>query len=172
MGPTNRDSEPPAADYEELVRLAERAMAGERGDHTLQATALAHEAWLRLVRDQGSTAAPAPFAFRAARAMRQVLIEHARARATLKRSADRRETLGLEPEAPERDAYLIALNDALADLGAMDAQLGQIVELRFFGGHTVEETARIVGVSPRTVKRAWAVARGWLHQAIADGAAR
>jgi RNA polymerase sigma factor (TIGR02999 family) len=170
MGSTKLEDE---AFYEELRRLAREKMRGERAGHTLDPTALAHEAWLRISKDADpSLVDPDRFAPIAAVAMRRILVEHARARQALKRSSDRALGLDTEPRAPEPDAWLVALDEALGRLAARDADLARIVELRFFGGQTVEDTARLVGVSPRTVKRSWAVAKGWLAREMGGGDAQ
>ena len=152
--------------YQHLHRLAANYMRGERPDHTLQTTALVNEAYLRLVppketgwRDR------AHFFGVAARLMREILVEHARARHAGKRGG-KIEKFSLDQAlefSPARSRELIELDDALECLGRLDPQQARVVELRFFGGLTVEETAEALGVSPRTVKRDWAVARAWLH---------
>ena len=158
--------------YDELRRLADQCFRGEPGDQTLQPTALVHEVYLRLV----GTSSPidwtnrAQFFAVAARAMRHLLIDHARRRRAVRRGGDRCK-LALEDvsePAQDRDAYLVALDDALTDLAVVDRPLCRIIELRFFGGLSVEETAQVVGVSPATVKRRWRLAKGWLHHQIAQ----
>ena len=154
--------------YDELRALARGYMRSERPDHTLQSTALVHDAYVRLVGESAvQWEGRAHFMRIAARAMRQVLVEHARRRGALKRGAGaKRVTLAeAELEAPSDD-YLVALDEALPLLEERDPQAARIVELRFFGGLTVEETAENIGVSARTVKRDWRVAKGWLHQQI------
>ena len=148
------------ADHAELRRLARSFLRGERRDHTLAPTDLVHEAFLRLdpERARGDRIA-------AARVMREVLIDHARRRAAAKRSGGTRTPL-TEDVALERDAYVLALDDALADLASVDPELASVVELRFFGGATVEETAEALAISPRTVKRRWQLAKAWLHREI------
>lgn len=154
--------------YQELRLLARTALQGERAGHTLQPTALAHEAWLRLPREAARYDEP-HFRFAAARALRQVLIDHARIRSARKRGGGRPEPLPDDAMAPERDEYLLALDEALGDLAQRDAELARIVELRFFAGYSVEETAALIGVSPRGVVRGWRVAKGWLHRRIQAG---
>jgi RNA polymerase sigma-70 factor, ECF subfamily len=157
--------------YHELRRLAESAMRAERAGHTLQPTALVHEAFLRLSRNQGGFESRAHFLGVAAGAMRRVLVDHARGRNAQKRGSgttlvtvtDLDELPQLAPE----DVDLLVLDDALSRLAALDARQGQIVELRFFGGLSVEETAALVGVSERTVKREWQVSRAWLRREMA-----
>lgn len=157
--------------YDELRRLAAAALRRERADHTLQPTALVHEAFLRLVdvpedrwNDRGH------FIALAARAMRRVLVDHARGRNALKRgNAEVRvpfEDVDIAAGEPG-DVDLVALDDVLERLAALDARQARIVELRFFGGLTVEETAALIGSSPRTVKRDWQMARAWLRRELA-----
>ena len=157
--------------YDELRRAASSALRRERADHTLQPTALVHEAFLRLA---GLPAAPwqdrGHFVAIAARVMRQVLVDHARGRQALKRgpAAIRVPLEGVEaPATPGGDVDLVALDDALERLTSIDARQGRIVELRFFGGLTVEETATLIGASERTVKRDWQMARAWLKRELA-----
>jgi RNA polymerase sigma factor (TIGR02999 family) len=140
-------------------------MAGEPKGHTLQATALVNEVYLRLVNGRSvNWQNRAHFLAVAARLMRRILVDFARARRYQKRGGDAiRVTLsdGLElPEEPGRD--LVALDDALEALGALDERKGRVIEMRFFGGLTVEETAEALHVSPETVKRDWKLAKAWL----------
>ena len=158
--------------YRELRRLAEAAMRAERANHTLQPTALVHEAFLRLASDQGRFESRAHFLGVAAGAMRRVLVDHARGRNAQKRG--RGATLvtvqdldDLPQPAATEDLDLVVLDDALSRLTVLDARQGQIVELRFFGGLSVEETAAVVGVSERTEKREWQISRAWLRREIA-----
>ena len=155
--------------YDELRRLAASYMRQERQDHTLQSTALVNEAYLKLV-DQKNVVWQnrAHFFGIAAQMIRRILVDHARAHKAEKRgggagvlSLD--EAIGV-PE--RRDVEVLALNDALTRLTEMDPQQGRIVELRFFTGLSIEETAEVVGVSPATVKREWAAARAWLFREI------
>jgi RNA polymerase sigma-70 factor (ECF subfamily) len=152
--------------YERLHRLAARYMRGERPDHTLQATALVNEAYLRLVPQEGRGWEDRVHFFAvASRLMRQILVEHARGRQAGKRGG-RAAKLPLDEAlevSPSRSRDLIQLDNALKSLGRLDPQQARVVELRFFGGLTVEETAEVLGISPRTVKRDWRVARLWLH---------
>ena len=159
--------------YDDLRRLADRYFRDEPADQTLQPTALVHEVYMRLV----GSSTPIEFKNRAqffavaAQAMRHLLIDHARRRRAARRGGGR-PRLSLEDvsePAADRDEYLVALDDALTDLDAVDRQLSRIIELRFFGGLTVEETAHVVGVSPITVKRRWRLAKGWLHRQIVQG---
>jgi RNA polymerase sigma factor (TIGR02999 family) len=156
-----------------LRELATRVLRGERPDHTLAPTDLVHEAWLRLANRSGGSGGPAadgaPDRLFAARVMRQVLVDHARRRAAAKREGNRgvRE---LDPDqvALARDEYVVALDGALAELAESDPELAAVVDLRFFGGLSVEETAAALATSPRTVKRRWQVAKAWLHREIAE----
>ena len=156
--------------YEELHRLARRYMRQERPDHTLQATSLVNEAYLRLIdvnrvewRDR------AHFLAVAAQMMRRILVESARSRRRQKRGGgavhvnfdDVQELPDLKEQ---RD--LVALSDALSALATFDARMGQVVELRFFGGLTVEEAAEVLNVSPETVMRDWKTAKAWLLREI------
>ena len=158
--------------YRELRRLAESAMRAERVNHTLQPTALVHEAFLRLAGDHGRFESRAHFLGVAASAMRRVLVDHARGHNAQKRG--RGATLvtvhdldDLPQPAASEDLDLVVLDDALSRLSVLDARQGQIVELRFFGGLSVEETAAVVGVSERTIKREWQLSRAWLRREIA-----
>jgi RNA polymerase sigma factor (TIGR02999 family) len=151
--------------YDHLHRLARRAMAGERPDHTLQPTVLVHEALLRLVsHDSMEWANRKHFFAVAANLMRRILIDHAREVHAVKRGSGGKvcldEAAGLTYA---RSDDLLALDEALTRLAAMDPRQGQIVELRFFAGLTEEEIAAALDVSPRTVKRDWQIARAWLH---------
>jgi RNA polymerase sigma factor (TIGR02999 family) len=142
--------------YAELHRQASRAMRREADDHTLQATALVHEAYLRLV-DQRRAAWQnrAQFFGVAAQAMRRILVDHARAQNAEKRGG------GVQCD---HSMDVLALHDALDTLAAMDPDQARLVELRYFGGLNIDETAEALGVSPATVKREWAVARAWLRR--------
>ena len=162
-----------AAIYDELHRQAARAMRREGDAHTLQATAVVHEAYLRLV-DQRRVEwrSRAHFFGVAAQMMRRVLVDHARARLADKRGgALQRVTLGHASAGSETDADLdvLALHDALERLAALDPDQARLVELRYFGGLGIEDTAEALGVSPATMKREWAVARAWLRREL-DGA--
>ena len=157
--------------HQELRRLARRQMAGEHPGHTLQTTALVNEAYLRLVdlgrmrwQDRGH------FLGMSARLMRRILVDHARVRRARKRGgADHK--VPLEQAASvstERAVDLIAMDDALDALAAIDSRKSQVVEMRFFGGLSIEETAKALDVSPETVKRDWRVAKVWLLREL-DG---
>jgi RNA polymerase sigma factor (TIGR02999 family) len=152
--------------YRELRRLAHRYLQRERPDHTLQSTALVHEAYLRLSKQKQVTFQNrAHFFAVSAQLMRQILVEYARSHRAAKRGGGYK--LSLE-EAPwlseERRVELVLLDDALNGLARLDLQQSRVVELRFFGGLSIEETAEVLGISPATVKRDWATARLWLQR--------
>ena len=158
--------------YGELHRLAHRYMLRERVGHTLQTTALVNEAYLKLI-----DASKVPWQNRAhffaisAGLMRRILVDFARTRGSRKRGGDVRK-LELDESrvaAPERNSDLIALDSALTSLAAIDPRQARVVELRYFGGLEVEETAEVLGISPRTVKREWAVAKLWLLREMKQG---
>jgi RNA polymerase sigma-70 factor, ECF subfamily len=154
--------------YDELRRLAGRAMKDQRSDHTLQPTALVHEVYLKLASSAG--AAPTDrthFLATAARAMRQILVDHARARGAGKRGGGAfKVTLSLAG-ASEAEAFdLLAFDEALRRLESLDEQQARIVELRYLVGLSVEEVAESLGVSPRTVKRDAAMAKAWLFREL------
>jgi RNA polymerase sigma factor (TIGR02999 family) len=155
--------------YEELRRLAHYYLQRERSDHTLQSTALVHEAYLRLA---GGNVPEwqnrAHFFGIAAHIMRQILVEYARAHSAAKRGGSAcKLTLDEAFALPEpRDIDIVALDEALTNLAALDAQQSRIVELRFFAGLTIEDTSEVLGISPATVKRDWTSARAWLHREI------
>lgn len=152
--------------YEHLHRLAAHYMRQERPDHTLQATALMNEAYLRLVSQENTDWQDrAHFFGIAARLMRQILVDHARGHQAGKRGglAEKLPLDELREFSPTKSRELVQLDDALRSLEELDPRQARIVELRFFGGLTVEETAEVLGISPRTVKREWSVARAWLH---------
>jgi RNA polymerase sigma-70 factor, ECF subfamily len=157
--------------YDELHRLAAAYMSRERGNHTLQTTALVNEAYLRLV-DQKSAGWQdrAHFFAVAAKVMRQILIDHARGRARAKRGGGG-QRVSLDEGAmlsEERAADLLALDEALRKLAGLDQRKSEVVELRFFGGLTVEETAEVLNVTPKTVTRDWTMARAWLYRELAS----
>jgi DNA-directed RNA polymerase specialized sigma24 family protein len=136
--------------YDELRRVAQHYLRRERCDHTLQSTALVHEAYMRLAgQSQPQWQNRAHFFGIAAHLMRQILVEHARGRGAAKRGGN-----------------AIALDRALQELSELDAQQGRIVELRFFAGLSIEATSEVLGVSPATVKRDWVTARAWLFRAM------
>ena len=152
--------------YDELRRLARRYMAHERAGHTLQATALVNEAYLRLMREKAHYwQNRAHFCAIAAGAMREILVERARARAASKRGGSRVRVSLEKALVSKEDASfdLLALHEALERLNRLDPQLARVVELRFFGGLTVEEAAEVTGASPATIKRGWSMAKAWLR---------
>jgi RNA polymerase sigma factor (TIGR02999 family) len=157
--------------YSELKKLARAYMRRERDDNTLQTTALVHEAYLRLVRHQSPNwQGRSHFFGIAAQLMRQILIDHARGRLRRKRGGAK-VVLPLDEAlvfSPEQSKELVKLDEALNRLAKLDARQSRIVELRFFGGLSVEETAELLGVSPKTVKRDWAAAKAWLHAEVRD----
>jgi RNA polymerase sigma factor (TIGR02999 family) len=155
--------------YDELHRLAARQIRKELPGHTLQTTVLVNEAYLRLI-DQTRVRWQnrAQFFGIAAQLMRRILVDHARNRAYLKRGGDV-ETVELEEVAvvsPERSAEVVAVDDALKGLASLDPRKSQIVELRFFGGLSIEETAEVLKLSPGTIMREWTLAKAWLHREI------
>ena len=155
--------------YEELHRQAVRFFRRERAGHTLQPTALVNEVYLRLINQhETSWQNRAQFFGIAAQMMRRILVSHARAREAKKRgSAAQHITLDEEvAAAPERDLNLLALDDALTRLETIDPEKSRMVELRFFSGLSVEATAEVMGVSPRTIDRQWQTAKAWLHREI------
>jgi RNA polymerase sigma factor (TIGR02999 family) len=154
--------------YEELRRLARRYLQRENPGHTLQGTALVHEAYIRLIDQNVSWQSRAHFFGIAAQMMRRILVDHARARNAVKRGDGAcRVTLDEGLVASEsRDVNILALDEALTRLAQLDQQQSQIVELRFFGGLSIEDTSEILKISPATVKRDWAMARAWLHREI------
>jgi len=157
--------------YDELRRLARRYMARERPGQSLQATALVHEAYLRLLKGKDRPwRNRTHFLAIAANSMRQILVERARARAATKRGGSRvRVTLHEDVAAGgEASIDLLALDEALTQLGGLDPQLARIVELRFFGGLNIEETAEAIAASPATVKRSWSLARAWLKRELSE----
>ena len=158
--------------YDELRRLAAHYLQRERPDHTLQATTLVHEMYLRMV-DQRRVhwQNRAHFFGLAATFMRRILVDYARSQHTAKRGGSVQklsldEAIGVPGG---RDVGLVALDDALTALAAVDPQQSRIVELRFFGGLTIEETGEVLGVSPATVSSEWSLARAWLRRAIDKG---
>ena len=155
--------------YKELRERAHRQLAGRRSGDTLSTTALVHEAYLKLTGSAHQTYEDRIHFFAvASRAMRQILVDYARRHAAAKRGSGDR-PLSLDPEAvpgPGRAEELLELDEALARLERLDERLGRVVELRFFGGLSVEEVGDAMGVSPRTVKRDWRKARAFLYQTI------
>jgi RNA polymerase sigma-70 factor (ECF subfamily) len=160
--------------YDELHRLASGYLSRERADHTLQPTALVHEAYLRLINQHDvDWRNRAQFLGVAAGLMRRILVNHARDRAAAKRPGDReRVSLSLvEVPSGGPDVDVIALEDALERLAALDERKARVVELRFFGGLTTDEVAEVLGISRATVEREWSFSRAWLFDALggADG---
>lgn len=155
--------------YDEMRRLAASYLRRERPGQTLQGTALVHEAYLRLLQDAHlSWQNRAHFLGIAARSMRQILIERARARHAVKRGGEQ-VRVTLEPglvATPSQGFDLEVLDDALTRLAAFDAELARVVEVRFFGGLSIEEAAEALNVSPATVKRRWTVAKAWLAREL------
>ena len=155
--------------YNELRRVAHNHLRKERPDHTLETTALVHEAYICLIKQQQ----PTEFANRAhffavcANLMRQILVQYARRRKAAKRGAGYKLVLEGAIALPQsRSVDLVALDDALNELTKLDAQQSRIVELRFFAGLSIEETAEVLDISPATVKRHWTTAKIWLHDEI------
>jgi len=158
--------------YQQLRSMAAARMRGEKKGHTLQATALVHEAYLRLVGDDsGGWANRGQFFRAAAEAMRRILIEHARRRGRLKRGGDqRRQPLDVLDLASDADTdNILELDAATTRLQERDARAAEIVHLRFYGGLSVEEAAAALGLSERTVKREWTFARAWLYGELSAG---
>jgi RNA polymerase sigma factor (TIGR02999 family) len=157
--------------YDELHALAHHYLRGERTGHTLQTTALVHEAYLRLA-EQGpfQTENRPHFMAVAAQLMRQILVDYARSYRAAKRGPDCRVELHDDLEKPQRQAAdVVALDDALTDLAKLDVQQARIVELRFFSGLTVDETAALLGISAATVGRDWTMAKAWLSREMRRG---
>jgi RNA polymerase sigma-70 factor (ECF subfamily) len=152
--------------YDELRRLARSYMRRERPDHTLQATALVNEAYLKLVEQRSSNwQSRAHFFGVAAQVMRRILIDHARGHLRQKRGGEYEKVVLNEALvfSPEQSAELLAVDEALEKLARLDERQARVVELRFFGGLSVEEAAAVLGISPKTVKRDWSVAKAWLY---------
>jgi RNA polymerase sigma factor (TIGR02999 family) len=165
--------------YEQLREMARTRMACERSEHTLQATALVHEAYLRLVGQQPVTwESRRHFFFAASRAMQQILIEHARARGRVKRGgaadgAPRRLPLDLVNLAHESDPdEILALDEAFCRLEKEEPEAAAVVRMRFFSGLSGDETAAVLAISPRQVDRLWAFARAWLYRELAGDSGR
>ncbi len=160
--------------YDELKRIAQRYLRNERHGHTLQSTALVHEAYVRLTNQQlPQWQNRAHFFAVAAQLMRQILVDHARAHRADKRGGGAcKLTMKEAEQSPQKvDVDVIALDDALKTLSELDVQQGKVVELKFFGGLSIEETAEVLGVSASTVKRDWITARAWLHRELDRSAA-
>ena len=158
--------------YNELRRLAAHKLAKDKNAHTIQATMLVHDAWLRLSADAGAAFENrAHFFSAAAEAMRRILVESADRRNASKRGGgvEHVDIAGLEIEAPcGTDDELLAVNESLERLAAVDPQKAELVKLRYYAGITIEETAALLGIAVPTANRHWAYARAWLHQDISD----
>jgi RNA polymerase sigma factor (TIGR02999 family) len=152
--------------YEELRRVARRHLRGERKNHTLQTTALIHEAYLRLAEGGGADVQNrSHFVALASRMMRQVLVDHARTRLAAKRQGGVRVSLSEASDVSDQsDVDVLAIDEALSRLSALDEQQAHVVELRYFGGLSIVETAHALKVSAATVKREWTTARAWLRR--------
>ena len=176
QAPAETSPTPIAADslapvvYQELRRLAHAYLRNERADHTLQATALVHEVYLRLRSQSREWNERGAFVGVAAHVMRQILVEYARARHREKRGGKVQSRVPFDDVVATIDASQaerwVALDEALDRLAALSARQAQVVELRYFGGLTLEETASVLKISPKTVKRDWAAARGWLRREL------
>ena len=155
--------------YDELHRIAKRYMGGERAGRTMQTTALVNEAYLRLVdSSQVHWQNRAHFFAIAAQLMRRILVDFARSRHNLKRGGEAKQ-VSLDEAlviSPERGADMVALDEALQALAALDPRQSQVVELRFFGGLSINETAEVLKVSEGTVRRDWSLAKAWLHREL------
>jgi RNA polymerase sigma factor (TIGR02999 family) len=155
--------------YDELHKLASRYLRRERPDHTLQTTALVHEAYLKLVdQREANWENRVQFFAVAAQLMRRILVDYARRHRASKRGGDVYK-LSLEEAllpSEEKDAELLALDEALDRLATIDSQQSRVVELRVFAGLSLEETAQALNISPRTVRREWSMAKAWLHRQI------
>jgi RNA polymerase sigma-70 factor, ECF subfamily len=160
--------------YDELKRCAARQLRRERAGHMLQTTALVHEVYDKLLDQRADWKNRGHFMAFAATSMRRVLVDYARARAADKRGGEWErlsiDVAELVPDDSARD--VLDLHDAIDELAAFDPEQARLVELRFFGGYSIEETAAVLGTSPTTVKREWEVARAWLHRRLRDGGQR
>ncbi len=155
--------------YAELRRIANHYLRAERSDHTLQSTALVHEAYMRLTQqDLPQWQNRAHFFAVAAQLMRQILVDHARTHRASKRGGNLYKLAldDAEDHAVVQDVDVVALDDALKSLANMDAQQSRVVELKFFAGLSVDDTAEVLGISPSTVKRDWTTARAWLFREL------
>ena len=158
--------------YQELHRIAHKYLGRERAGHTLQTTALVHEAFLRLIDwKKVQWQNRAHFFAISAQLMRRILVDFARSRRFAKRGGGARQVAFDEALAiaPQRSVDLVALDDALTSLAALDPRQNQVVELRFFGGLSIAETAEVLKVSPTTVRRDWSLAQAWLHRELSKG---
>lgn len=159
--------------YEELRRIARRRLQAERPHHTLQSTDLVHEAYLRLVKSPPQEAANRlHFLAIASQLMREILVDYGRRRRASKRGGGCKITLNEAiASAPNNEIDVLVLDEALTSLSKLDAQQARVVELRFFGGLSIEESSEVLGISPATVKRDWMTARAWLKREM-EGAER
>jgi RNA polymerase sigma factor (TIGR02999 family) len=156
--------------YDELHKLARGYFRRERGEHTLQPTALVHEAYLKLVDQRAPVENRGHFLALAATQMRRILLDYARKHHAARRGSGNKVTLeDTMAIATDQDLDMIGLDLALQKLATLDPDQSRLVELRFFGGLTVEETAQVMGISPATVKRSWSSARAFLHREISGG---
>lgn len=164
---SSRDDVPELAQevYDDLHRIAGEYLRRERVDHTLQPTALVHEAYLK-VADRDEWKSATHFRAVASNAMRQVLVDHARARGRLKRGGNRVMLTTNIAFEPDRDVDVLALDEALSALADLDKRKARVVELRFFGGLTAREVAEVVGVAQKTAEADWYFARAWLHDRL------
>ncbi len=158
--------------YDELHRLARSYFRRERGEHTMQPTALVHEAYIRMVDQRAPLESRSHFMAVAATQMRRVLLDYARKHRAARRGGDGQKVLLEDTMAicEQRPVDVILLDSALDRLAVLDSRQAQLVELRFFAGLSVEETAEVMGISPATVKRSWSSARAFLHREITGGA--
>lgn len=156
--------------YEALRKVAHNYLRHERPDHTLQSTAVVHEAYIRLVGGGGQFENRQHFFAVAAQLIRQILVDYARKHRSLKRGAGYKLALDEAVRVPQKDVDLVDLDDALRELTRLDARQGRIVELRFFGGLSIDETAEVLSISAATVERSWASARAWLYRQISRNA--
>ena len=154
--------------YDELRRLAGAHLRRERSDHTLSATALVHEAWLKLAGHQQEWQNRSHFFGAASHAMRRILVDYARARSADKRRGERVNLTAVEDELNATPSFddLLAIDTALDDLARVNERVVRVVECRYFGGLTIPETAEALGVSHTTVSEDWRFARAWLHRAL------
>ncbi len=157
--------------YDELRRLARNYMRGERGSHTLQATAVVHEAFLRLIQANVALQDRSHFFALASRLMRRVLVDHAKSRSRVKRNSGARDLAAEtgDPTQPPTDLDIVALDDALEGLQQMEPRLAQVIELHYFGGMTYDQIAAAAGMSAATVHRDIRLARAWLLSEIGGG---
>lgn len=160
--------------YGELRQMAKNVFRHERQGHTLQTTALIHEVYLRLVDAKIEWQNSAHFFGVAAQAMRRLLVDHARKKKSAKRGGAEARVSLIQADESSRESQLdvLALNDALLQLAAIDPRSSKIVELRYFGGLTLEETAKVIGVSVATVKNDWNVAKSWLYRKLKEETSR